>query len=263
MGKILEIIDLSYMNFNRINLSFDDKTYYSIIGPNNCGKTTLFKLISGIIPSNDSIYYRDIPLNLKNKWDYITNFGIVDRVNENSFIYKKIFDEMMYPLRNLGYSESKCLERINDVTGFFDTKDYLDKDIKDLNYYEKELLLIMISLLHKPKILLLDSVLEIFPDNMKEKIVKVLRRLVMNGMTIINFTSFLDSAYDSDKFILLDDYKIIGEYTKHDIYKDDKFFYEHNLEIPFMIDLSIKLKMYSLVDKEYSSMKAMVDDLWP
>ena len=37
----------------------------------------------------------------------------------------------------------------------------------------------------------------------------------------------------------------------------------NNLEIPFMVDLSIKLKMYNLIDKEYSSMKAMVDDLWP
>lgn len=263
MGKILEITNLSYMNFDNVNLSFDEKTYYSIIGPNNCGKTTLFKLISGIIPSNDMIYYRDIPLNIKNKWNYITNIGVVDRVNENSFIYKKVIDEMMYPLHNLGYSKKKCIERINDVTGFFDTKDYLDKEIHELNYYEKELLLIMISLLHKPKILLLDNGLDIFPSDIKEKIVKVLRRLVMNGMTIINFSSSLTSAYDSDKFILLDNFKIIGEYTKHDIYKDDKFFYEHDLEIPFMIDLSIKLKMYNLIDKEYLNMKAMVDDIWP
>ena len=263
MGKILEIVDLSYMDFDNINLSFDDKIFYSIIGSNNCGKTTLFKLISGIIPSNDSVYYHDISINAHNRREYLPYFGIVDRVNENSFIYSSVYDEMIYPLHNLGYSKRKSMERINDVLGFFDAKDYLNKDINNLNYYEKQLLLIMISLLHKPKILLLDSVLEIFPTITKNKIIKVLKQLAANGMTIINFTRSLNEAYESDKIILIDKYKIIGEYTKKDIYENDKLFYEHNLEIPFMTDLSIKLKMYNLIDREYGDMKAMVDDIWP
>ena len=33
--------------------------------------------------------------------------------------------------------------------------------------------------------------------------------------------------------------------------------------IPFIIDLSVKLKMYDVVNKEYTSVKAMVDDIWP
>ena len=55
----------------------------------------------------------------------------------------------------------------------------------------------------------------------------------------------------------------LDKYGLNDIYENDKLFYDHNLEIPFMIDLSIKLKMYNLIDKKYSNMKAMVDDIWP
>ena len=46
MGKVLEIVDLTYHDFNKINISFDSKTFYSIIGPNNCGKTTLLRILS-------------------------------------------------------------------------------------------------------------------------------------------------------------------------------------------------------------------------
>ena len=262
MSKILEINNLSYQDFNKINLSFDKNTFYSVIGSNNCGKTTLFKLIAGIIPSNDMICYNDFYLNFENRRDYIINFGVVDRVNNNSFTYKSVIDEMMYPLHNLGYSKKKSLDRIQEVLDIFNASNYVDKKISELEFYEKQLLLIMISLLHKPKILLLDSVLNVFPSVLKDKIISILKKLTKD-MTVVNFTTFLDDTYASDKIILMDHFKIIGEYNYHDIYQDDKLFYEHNLEIPFIVDLSIKLKMYNITSKEYSSLKAMVDDIWP
>ena len=121
----------------------------------------------------------------------------------------------------------------------------------------------MIAILHKPKVLLLDSVLELFSMESQKKINKILKQLTDEGMTIINFTSSLETAYYSDKLILLDNYQVVGEYTPRDIYKDDKLFYEHNLEIPFIVDLATKLKMYNIIDKEYLSMIEMVDDIWP
>jgi len=260
MVKILEMVNLSYKDFNNINMSFEDKTYYSIIGSNNCGKTTLFRLISGIIPSNNVIMCNNIMLNRENVHNYIVNIGIVERVNKKSFIFNSIVDEMTYPLHNLGYNKKKCLTRINEVLELFNESKMIDKNISELNYYEKQLLLIMIAILHKPRVLLLDSVLCVFSRKAKNKIINVLRKL---DITIINFTNSLEESYDSNKLILLDKYKVIGEYTTSDIYNDDKFFYEHGLEIPFMTDLSIKLKMYGLVDREYANMKAMVDDIWP
>ena len=260
MVKILEIVNLSYKDFDSINISFEDKTYYSIIGSNNCGKTTLFRLITGIIPSNNAISCNNIMLNRENIHNYIVNLGIVERIHQKSFIYNSVVDEMTYPLHNLGYRNKKCLERINEVLELFNVSSFIDKNINELDYYDKQLLLIMIAILHKPKVLLLDSVLCVFKEKTRNKIVKVLRGL---EITIINFTNSLEEAYESDKIILLDKFKVIGEYIPSDIYNNDKLFYEHGLEIPFMTDLSIKLKMYNLVDKEYSSMKAMVDDLWP
>ena len=257
----METIDLSYKDFKNINLSFEENMYYSIIGSNNSGKTTLFKLLTGIIPSNNAVYCNKISLNKENIYKYIVNLGVVERVNNNSFIYNLVIDEMMYPLRNLGVSKKNSLNRINEVLSIFNASDLLNKKISDLNYYDKELLLIMISILHKPKVLLLDDVLELFNNN-KNKIIKNIKKAVDN-ITIINFTNDLKEAYESDKIILISNKKIVGEYLPSDIYKDDKLFYEHNLEIPFLVDLSVKLKMYNLVDKEYKSMKAMVDDLWP
>ena len=178
MVKILEINNLSYKNFNDLSISFMSNFYYSIIGPNNCGKTTLFKLIAGIIPSNDVICCNNTILNDETIMEYIINLGIVERVNKNSFTYKSVIDEMMYPLRNLGFNKKDSLKRINNVLELFNQESFLDKEINNLSYYEKQLLLIIIALLHQPKVLLLDSVLQVFPYKMKDKINKVLRKIL-------------------------------------------------------------------------------------
>lgn len=263
MVKVLEITNLSYKDFNNINLSFDSGNFYTIVGPNNSGKTMLFNLITGIIPTSNYIFLNNITLNKDNIDKYIVNIGIVERVNENSFIYTTVINEMIYPLANLGYSKKEALKRINEVLELFSCTNFLDKKINELSFYDKELLLLMIALLHKPKVLLLDSVLQVFSKTKQEDIIKILKKLVEEGLTVISFTNYLEESYYSDKIILLDNFNIIGEYEYSDIFEDDKVFYEHNLEIPFMTDLSIKLKMYDLVHKEYINMKEMVDDIWP
>ena len=263
MAIVLEITDLSYKDFSNINLSFKDKTYYSIIGSNNSGKTTLFKLISGIIPSNNSISCMDTLLNRKEVNDYITKLGIVSRVNKNSFIYKYVFDEMMYPLTNLGYSYNKSLNRINEILELFNKTDILKKSINELDIYDQQLLLIMISLLHRPRVLLLDSVLELFSQDKYIEILKVFKKLVNDGLCIITFTNNSDIAYSTDRIVVIDNKKIIGKYKPSDIYNNDNIFTDHNIELPFLVDLSLKLKMYNLINKEYSDMKEMVDDIWP
>lgn len=262
MVKVLEINNLDFDKFKDLNLVFNKETFYSIVGGNNSGKTTLFKLITGMIPSNNRIICGGIYLNSHNIYQYIQNIGIVERISGHDFIYQKVKDEMMYPLYNLGYSKKRIVARINEVIDLFDV-DFLDKNINELNRYEREILLVMIALLHKPKVLLLDNIFSLLATDETEKLLKVLKTFITREkITIINFSSTLNEVLASDKIILLSDFKILGEYELNDIYQDDQLFYQSGLEIPFIIDLSVKLKMYDLIDKNYTNVKEMVDDIW-
>ena len=262
MVKILETHNLNYKFFSNINISFDDNTFYTLVGSNNSGKTILFKLLTGLIMSNNCISCSKIVLNEVTKYEYIKKIGVVNTVNKKSFIFKKVIDELMFPLHNLNYYKGESLERINYVLEMFELEYVLKKRIIDLNICEQQMLLIVIALLHKPKVLLLDSSLDLFNKRKRLKIIEILRKFIkLENITIINFTSSLDEAMNGDIIMMLKDYKI-NIINKADIYNNDKFFYESGLEIPFTVDLSSKLKMYNVLNDDFNNAKDMVNSIW-
>ena len=261
MGKILTIDNLNYYDFKDINITFNERTIYTIIGSNNSEKTALFRIISGIEHVFYCITCNNITLIPSSIYDYVKKIGIVTTYNNGSFQYLRVKDELKSPLVNLNYSINLIYKRINELLLLFNMKDIYYKQISELNIYEKNKLLIIIALLHQPKVLLLDSVLNIFSKKEKEEIIGVLRRIVNEGnLCIINFTTCIDEALLGDKILLLSNYKIIENI---DLYSDDKLLSDNNLEIPFIVDISIKLKLYNLIKKNYYKTKDLVDDIWP
>lgn len=260
--KILKINNLNYDSFNDLSVNFEKGKISFIIGDNNSGKTLLFNIISSKILINDTISLDDHILDGYNRNNYLKRIGVVTKVNENSFCFASVLDELMYPLFNLGYHQSKINYIIKKYLALFEISSIIDKKINDLTIYEKQKLLLVISLLHEPSVLLLDNCLDFFPLMESVKIMNILKSLCSDYLTVLYFTSNLNLAMFSDKIILLSNYKIIGEYTYHDIYNNDKVFYDHNIEIPFIYDLSIKLKMYNLIESDFDSLEMLVDNLW-
>ncbi len=263
MVKVLEVNNLNYQDFKNINLSFYNQKLYLIVGGNNSGKTTLFKLLSGIILTNDCINCNGITLNEDTCFKYIKNIGVVPKLDSSIFIYQNVLNEMLFPLHNLHYSKRTAMQRINYILNLFHKEYFKDRKINELCYSDQVLLLLIIALLHGPKIVLIDDFLPIFDKKEQEMIINVLLKLIkQDNISIVFFSSGLNIAKYCDKLLLLSNYQMVGEYAFNDLFKNDKSFYDNNIEIPFIVDLVVKLKMYGLINKEYTTIKEMVDDLW-
>ena len=262
MRRVFMVNNLNYQYFHNIWLSFEKGKFYKIIGPNKSGKTTLFRIMSGLIKTNNYINCDGITLNNKTRYDFIKKIGVVERVKNDSFQHSIVYDEMVYPLHNLNYLKRDIDKRINNIVNLFQMKDILNKKITDLNPFKKQLLLLMIALLHEPKVLLVDNVFEKISSEEQSKVFTTLRKLVSDGLCVIYFSHTLENILESDEIILINDYKVIKKMKANDVINNDKLFYDNNIEIPFMLDLNIKLKMYNVIQKKYDSMEKMVDDIW-
>ena len=81
-------------------------------------------------------------------------------------------------------------------------------------------------------------------------------------MTIIYLTSDIESAIFGKKIAIIDNQQIIKCDKLKEILSDEKIFKQINQKLPFMADLSLKLKYYNLIDEVILDESKMVDKLW-
>ena len=113
-----------------------------------------------------------------------------------------------------------------------------------------------------PDILLLDNPFPCFNRTEEENIYKLLRNLSNKGMTIIITTTNTEECLITDKVLIINKFKKIAFDKPTRILNDESLLKKNGLDMPFMMDLSSKLKTYGLIDKNINNPERMVDILW-
>ena len=95
------------------------------------------------------------------------------------------------------------------------------------------------------------------------EMIAILRYLVdQKGLTVLLTSNDLMDALYADYLYVLDNGRIAVEGDPIAVMREDKLIGRLNLELPFMVDLSNKLKLYGLLDEVIIDMDRMVDTLW-
>ena len=267
MSSILFINNLNYFInnkqiFNKLNLSVENKSFTSIIASNQSGKTLLTKIICAIIPTDNICNLDNISLNKKNVLKYITKIGIVSNSLNDVFLFDKVMDELKYPLENLGYSVYQISKLIKKISKYFEIENILNKNIKLLTESEKSKLSIIIALIHNPKLLVLDDAFNNMNNLDQIFVLKKLKDLNKKGLTILNITSKLDTIYESNCVLILNNYKIEKCCTVEEVFNNDLYLNKLGLKVPLIVDLSLKLKFYNLINNIYYDIDSLEDKLW-
>ena len=121
----------------------------------------------------------------------------------------------------------------------------------------------MISLLHEPKILVLDNAFSMMNKKTKEKIKKALTDYKSKyNLTIILMSTNLEDALDTDYLYILNKGNIVVEGLPNVVVKEDTLLNRLGISLPFMVDLSLKLEFYELIDHVEMDINRLVNDLW-
>lgn len=268
MSNILEIKNLNYKYdkttiFKNFNLTVKENSYIGIVGNNTSGKTTLTKLIAGILPSKDSIIIGYSYVNDKRFQDHSKELGIVFGNSLNHFLFEDVYKEMAFPLENLNMEPKQIEKKILELASLFDISKLLDKKTSDLTNSEKQELLLVISLLHEPKILVLDNAFSMMNKKTKEKMKKALTDYKSKySLTIILMSTNLEDALDTDYLYILNKGNIVVEGLPNVVVKEDTLLNRLGISLPFMVDLSLKLEFYELIDHVEMDINRLVNDLW-
>lgn len=166
---------------------------YGLLGPNGSGKTTTIKSIIGLIePNSGSIKVENFnpirnTIEVKSKIGYVAEKPILyDSLSPRDFL------EFVASIRKIDQNSINSI--INQLADVFDVGKYFDSPIATLSTGMKQKVAIIASLIHQPKILLLDEPLSGL-DAKTNRIMKDLLSLhIQNGRAILFSTHIMEVA---------------------------------------------------------------------
>lgn len=257
MGTILKVDNLKYKEIlNGVTFSLSDKTFNILIGDNASGKTTLVNCIRGIInyKGNISICNKDLHLN-KGLNDEVGFF-----MDEDLYLETTILEELFQLLINLNYTEEKAKKRIFGICKKFDITPILLKRINDLSFQELTLVSFVFSIIHEPKLLIIDNDMEGLNQTQKNKIIEYLKS--QKNLTVLFITNNSEYFNIADNLLLFKNGKIILSGTLEEVMVEEKKIIKCGSKLPIIIDLSNKLISYEVLNFIPEDVEKLVGAIW-
>jgi ABC-2 type transport system ATP-binding protein len=213
---ILKSVSKSFGNIEAVkNVSFNIERgeIFGILGPNGAGKSTIVNILNTLIKPDSGDVIID-GVNIRN--DGVTIKLIMGVVPQEIALYDELtaYENLMFwgGLYNIPKSELRA--NVNKNLEIVDLVSRKDDRIKTFSGGMKRRINIACSLLHSPKILVLDEpTVGVDPQN-RNHIFEVIERLNNEGMTIIYTTHYMEEAERfCDKIAIIDTGQIVAQGT--------------------------------------------------
>uniref|UniRef100_UPI00404B1C82 ABC transporter ATP-binding protein n=1 Tax=Flavobacterium sp. TaxID=239 RepID=UPI00404B1C82 len=195
MSAILEVTNLvktygSYKALNNISLQVPTGSIYGLLGPNGAGKTSLIRIINQItLPDSGKIILNNEPLQPK-------HIGQIGYLPEERGLYKsmKVGEQALYLAQLKGLSKNEAKIQLEYWFERLEIQDWWHKKIEELSKGMAQKVQFVVTVLHKPKLLIFDEPFSGF-DPVNANIIKdEILDLQKNGATIIFSTHRMESV---------------------------------------------------------------------
>ena len=210
MNNILSIDSVSkhYGNFtalNNVSMNIREGSIFGLLGPNGAGKTTLIRVINQITyPDSGKVLFNNSPLELK----HIRDIGYLPE-ERGLYPKMKIGDQAVYLAQLKGLDSSTAKSELNKWFEKFQINDWWDKKVTELSKGMAQKIQFIVTVLHKPKLLIFDEPFSGFDPINANLIKDEILQLRENGATIIFSTHRMESVEE-----LCEDIALINKSNK-------------------------------------------------
>ena len=173
-----------------ISLEVPKGSIFGLLGPNGAGKTSLIRILNQIIlPDSGNVYLDGEKLGPK----HISQIGYLP---EERGLYKsmKVGEQALYLARLKGLSKEEATERLLYWFDKFEIRDWWDKKIQELSKGMAQKVQFIVTVLHRPKLLIFDEPFSGFDPVNVGMIAKEILQLKEEGATIIFSTHRMESV---------------------------------------------------------------------
>lgn len=204
-----------------------------IIGANGVGKSTLLKVLVGLLPEYEgSVQIRKLSLEKKHYGEIRRKLGYVFQDSDSQLFMNTVEEDVAFGLRSYGFAEAEVKEKVAWALQKTHIEELARRHIYRLSGGEKKLVAIagILALQQDDGIILMDEPSASLDPANRENLIQVIKEL--KGAKLIA-SHDLDFIYDTcERAILLFDGKIAYDGEAKALLKNRKRLEENGLRIP-------------------------------
>ena len=246
-----------------VSFCVEKGSYTTIIGQNGSGKSTIAKLIVGLLEKkNGSICVDNIEQKEENISTIRNKVGIVFQNPDNQFIGSTVQDDIAFGLENQCVEPNEMDKIIKQFSQEVNMNDFLDKEPTKLSGGQKQRVAIAGVLAMSPELLVFDEATSMLDPLGKKEINELIKKIHREKqLTIISITHDIEEVVHSDQVIVIDEGKVVLNGTPKEVLCNEKQLLDLKLDVPFAYKLSKSLQNKGVCVQTHIDMEGLVSEL--
>ena len=190
---VADSVSKNYGDFralNNVSIAVPEGSIFGLLGPNGAGKTTLIRIINQItMPDEGKVFLAGKPLKPENIRD-------IGYLHEERGLYKsmKVGEQALYLAQLKGLSKQEAKERLKYWFDKLEIGDWWNKKIEELSKGQAQKIQFVVTVLHRPKLLIFDEPFSGFDPVNASLIKDEILQLRDEGATVIFSTHRMESV---------------------------------------------------------------------
>lgn len=232
MGNIITAKNIvkrysKHIALNDVSFHVPEGVIYGLLGPNGAGKTSMIRIINQITaPDSGEVLFNGEKIAPEHT-------KLIGYLPEERGLYKKmkVGEQALYLARLKGMSKADAMKTLKEWFIKFDITAWWDKKVEDLSKGMAQKVQFIVTVLHEPKLLILDEPFSGFDPINVELIKSELLRLKKQGTSIILSTHNMSSVEElCNNISLINQSKVVLEGNVNELRHSFK---EHTWEVKF------------------------------
>ncbi|WP_296887353.1 ATP-binding cassette domain-containing protein [uncultured Methanobrevibacter sp.] len=230
-----------YQALKGVSLKIEKGDMVALLGKNGAGKSTLFLHLNGIYQPDEGKVFIDgeeLKYDKKSLLKFRQKVGIVFQNPDDQIFAPTVEEDVAFGPLNLGLSMEEVQNRVEDALERVGMTGYEKTAPHHLSGGQKKRVAIAGILAMKPEIMVLDEPTAGLDPNGVTNLVKLLKELNAEGITILISTHEVNLVPDyANKAFVMVDGNLIAEGTPREIFSQPDILEQANLEIPIVTEL--------------------------
>jgi len=250
---------------NDVSFTIKADEWIAIIGHNGSGKSTIAKLMNGLLfPDQGEVYIQGVRLSADTVWDIRRKVGMVFQNPDNQFVGTTVRDDVAFGLENRGIERHEMINAINDSLEAVRMSDYLLHEPHRLSGGQKQRVAIAGVIAVKPDVIILDEATSMLDPKGRQEIIQTVNDLKQTDkMSLVTITHDLNEIVEADRTLVMNEGKVWLETTPRKLFEKEAELQEIGLDVPFIAKLANQLRKKTITfSKQPLNQKELLEELW-